>query len=156
MAAGWVVKDDPVPPHVFDTLTIGPSTGTGRGEWKWGDCCTDGGAIQGGLNEEWCITVDPNFISGIDNWVFLDGSTTTPTEKPLSKVVPVTIRTPLGVCPPSVGGIVELLGGSDSPASPADGSGSAAPLYGALAGGIAAGALALAAAGWYARRRWLR
>ena len=53
-----------------------------------------------------------------------------------------------------VGGVVELLvGGSDSPASTADGSGSSAALYATIAGAIAAGALAVAAGGWYARRR---
>jgi len=59
---------------------------------------------------------------------------------------------------PSVGGTVELLaaGGSDSPASPADASGSPDALYVVLAGSIAGGALALAAGLWYGRRRWLR
>lgn len=59
--------------------------------------------------------------------------------------------------PVSVGGTTELLvGGSDAPASAADGSGGSFP-YAAIAGGIAAAAVALAAAGgWYARRRWLR
>lgn len=58
---------------------------------------------------------------------------------------------------PSVGGTVELLAGgdSDTPAS-AGSSGSSTPLYGALAGGLALGAVALTAGGWYARRRWPR
>ena len=55
-----------------------------------------------------------------------------------------------------VGGTVELLTGSDAPASAADSAGSSAPLYAALAGFVAAAALALAGGGWYARRRWLR
>jgi hypothetical protein len=55
---------------------------------------------------------------------------------------------------PPVGGTVELLaGGSDSPASAADGSGSSASVYAILA--VAAAAV-LAAGGWYARRRFLR
>ena len=60
--------------------------------------------------------------------------------------------TPLG----PVGGITELLiGGSDSPASVADGSGSTVGLYAAIAG-AAALVVALLASGWYARRRLLR
>ena len=56
---------------------------------------------------------------------------------------------------PAVGGTVELLaGGSGSAAGSADASGPPVP-YGALAGAAAA-ALALAAGGWYGRRRWLR
>ena len=47
---------------------------------------------------------------------------------------------------PAVGGIAEL------PAVSA----SSGPPYAALAGGLAAAALALTAGGWYARRRWLR
>ena len=59
-------------------------------------------------------------------------------------------------CDIPVGGIAEVLvDGSDSPASPADGSGSSAPPYAAIAGGLAA-VVAVAAGGWYARRRWLR
>ena len=56
-----------------------------------------------------------------------------------------------------VGGIAEVLvGGGEAPASTGAGSGSSSLLYAALAGVVAAGALAIAAAGWYARRRWLR
>ncbi len=55
---------------------------------------------------------------------------------------------------PAVGGIAEVLvGGGEAPASTADGSGSSSLLYAALAGAVGAGALAIAAAGWYARRR---
>ena len=44
-------------------------------------------------------------------------------------------------------------GTCDADCSPA---GSSSLLYAALAGAVAAGALAIAAGGWYARRRWLR
>ena len=54
----------------------------------------------------------------------------------------------------SVGGTVELLGQSESPG---DASESSARDYTApLAAAVAAGALVLAAGGWYARRRWMR
>jgi len=53
--------------------------------------------------------------------------------------------------PPSVGGIVEVRRGPSAPA--AQQPGSAAPPYVALAGAAAAGALALTAGAWYARRR---
>ncbi len=56
-----------------------------------------------------------------------------------------------------VGGIAEVLvGGGGAPARTGAGSGASSLLYVALAGAVAAGALAIAAAGWYARRRWLR
>jgi hypothetical protein len=56
--------------------------------------------------------------------------------------------------PPGIGGIVELaVDASGAPASATDGSGPSVP-YAALAGVAAAAALvALAAGGWYARRR---
>lgn len=55
-----------------------------------------------------------------------------------------------------VGGAVELLvDGSESSLRPAEGSGSSAPPYAAMAGGIAAALAALGAGAWYARRRWL-
>jgi len=56
--------------------------------------------------------------------------------------------------PPSVGGIVELQRDTSAPA--AQQPGSADPPYAALAEAAAAGALALTAGAWYARRRWLR
>ena len=53
-----------------------------------------------------------------------------------------------------VGGTVELLGQSEPPA---DASESSARDYTApIAAAVVAGALALAAGGWYARRRWIR
>ena len=54
----------------------------------------------------------------------------------------------------SVGGIVDLRSGTaDLSAHQSD---TAAPYYIALASAVAAGAIALAAGAWYARRRWLR
>ena len=64
--------------------------------------------------------------------------------------------THLSHTPSPVGGTTELLvGGADSPASAADPSGAQSFPYVALAGAAAA-AVALAASGWYARRRFLR
>ncbi|MDP2950391.1 MAG: DUF11 domain-containing protein [Chloroflexota bacterium] len=62
---------------------------------------------------------------------------------------------------PGVGGVTELLvGDTDSPVPAADGSGPSAGAVAAIAvaaiAGSVAAAFALAAGGWYARRRWLR
>jgi len=62
--------------------------------------------------------------------------------------------TPTPTPPPSVGGIAEVVSGGESPLSASDGSPSAP--YAVLGGGLAAAVLAMAAGGWYARRRWLR
>jgi sugar lactone lactonase YvrE len=57
--------------------------------------------------------------------------------------------------PFGVGGIVDLPAGpSGSSASLTDSSGSSVPLYAVIA--VAAVVLALAAGGWYAKRRWVR
>jgi len=74
-----------------------------------------------------------------------------------SGVVQLVNEGPPFPCPCGpVGGITELLvGASDAPASPAEASGSSPPPYAAIAGSIAAAALALTAGAWYARRRWL-
>jgi len=59
-----------------------------------------------------------------------------------------------------VGGIAELPdvapGGAQPSDAPPEGSGWSGGTYAALAAGVAAAALALAGAGWYARRRWLK
>ena len=57
--------------------------------------------------------------------------------------------------PPAVGGIVELRTGADAPAD-SSGSSSARDYAAPMAAVAAAALLALAAGGWYARRRWLR
>ena len=45
-------------------------TQTGHGSWGWAPCCTDGGMIEiGTLDTSWSITVNPNFIDGINTWV---------------------------------------------------------------------------------------
>lgn len=63
----------------------------------------------------------------------------------------------VGKCKPAalsvVGGIVELLGQSESPG---DASGSSARDYTAPIAAVAVAVVALAAGGWYAKRRWMR
>lgn len=60
----------------------------------------------------------------------------------------------------AVGGIAELAPLAESAAegavAPSDGSGWSSGAYAALAGGLAAAAVALGGAAWYGRRRWLR
>lgn len=59
--------------------------------------------------------------------------------------------------PPAVGGVEIPFDESGFAAGQsASSAGSSGPPYAALAGAVAAGAVALAAGGWYARRRWLR
>jgi hypothetical protein len=62
------------------------------------------------------------------------------------------------VGPGAVGGIADLPdlvpGGGQPSAAPPEGSGWSGGTYAALAAGVAAAALALAGAGWYASRRW--
>jgi hypothetical protein len=75
--------------------------------------------------------------------------TPTPTPSPTPTATPIPTPTP----PPAVGGIVEIRRDTSAPA--AQQPGSATPPYAPLAGAAAAGAFALSAAAWYARRRWL-
>lgn len=159
-AAAWAVWDDGPPASWSDIYTPWDPP-SGSAEWEWTSWTTDGGAIQGGLEEEFCITVDPNFIDGIGEgignigWEFITFPTpATPTLVWLDMQKPVTIRTPLGVCP-YVGGTVELLGQSESPAGASESS--ARDYTAPLAAAIAAGALVVVAAGgWYVRRRRVR
>ncbi|MDO8617219.1 MAG: hypothetical protein Q7T33_16040 [Dehalococcoidia bacterium] len=67
-----------------------------------------------------------------------------------------TVQAAISESKPTVGGTTELLTGGGEPAvAVGSGSSTSNPLYGAIAGGIAA-ALAIATSGWYARRVWLR
>ena len=56
----------------------------------------------------------------------------------------------------AVGGIAELPDVDTLPQEAAEPGGGSAPLYAAIAGGLGAAVLAIAAGGWYERRRWLR
>jgi len=89
----------------------------------------------------------------------MDGDPLAPSCKDMAKVMLVVAPEP-GTptpTPPAVGGMVELLGDRTAPsaANPRSSADSPAWYYAALAG-VAAGALALTASAWYARRRWGR
>ncbi|MDH5373508.1 MAG: hypothetical protein OEX97_11245, partial [Acidimicrobiia bacterium] len=77
--ASWVVQDDP---------GEAPS-------WLWIDCCTDGGALNGGFEAHFdggaCVGVDPEFNSGIDAWSFLSGDTEGTASTPLLLDEPIEI-----------------------------------------------------------------
>ncbi len=66
--------------------------------WGWGPDNTDGGAI-GNLNGPFEITINPDFIGGIDQWQFLsDNGTPTPDVVGLDMSKPITI-----ICRPDGG-----------------------------------------------------
>jgi hypothetical protein len=100
-------------------------------------------------------TFDVTISASVENFLSTTGGF-----GPLSQVPGITdgtVTVTYEFTPPPVGGIAEVLvGGGDAPGRTGAGSGSSSLLYVALAGAVAAGALAIAAAGWYARRRWLR
>lgn len=58
-----VVGDDP------------PEGNIPNASWNWLPCCTDGNAIRGGLDEcNFDVTIEPDFLSGIDTWVARSGA----------------------------------------------------------------------------------
>lgn len=77
----FVVRDEPV--GLEGVLPV--ST------WNWLPCCTDGGALSGSLNQEFCITIDPTFTSGISEWVFLSGDLSDPEPLLLDMTRSITI-----------------------------------------------------------------
>jgi hypothetical protein len=110
-------------------------------------------------SDGWSVTFDPN-LGGTDLWVGYVVAEAHFAGHDLENDGDVaaiyTTRNADYPLPPP-GGTTELLvEGSDAPGSAADGSGPSAPLYAAIAGAAAAAAFAIAAGGWYARRRWLR
>ena len=113
--AEWVVQDD-----LYDgesnMATWGSGDGWASASWIWAEARTDGGAIQGGLNDEFAVTIQPAFNEEaehydnedlydpefhgdgeIEDWEVLSGDADDPdrTELP-SLEEPVTIRT--GTC----------------------------------------------------------
>jgi cysteine-rich repeat protein len=121
----------------------------GNGVLELGEQCDDGNVVNGDGCSSTCQlevcgnnVLDPGEQCDDGNLVNGDGCSST------CKLE--------GAPPPGVGGIVEMqVDGSDSPASFADSSGTGGLPYAALAGAAAAGALAVVAGTWYARRRWL-
>ena len=87
--AAWVVMDDT---PTSDTYSVTPPTGSA--EWHWSPGNTDGGALEAGFNGAFKLTIDADFISGIDDWDFLSGPTTgSPTEIAIPSLTePLTIR----------------------------------------------------------------
>jgi hypothetical protein len=90
--ASWVVQDDPGE----DPYAV--SGGTSTVGWNWIGCCTDGGALNGGLaewlassGEDQCITVEGTFNSGIDEWWYLSGDSDSLGVMPLDMGMPVEI-----------------------------------------------------------------
>jgi len=63
-----VVKDDPLECIVCDAE--GDATTI---SWTWAPCCTDGLAHTYTLGENECITMTPDFVCGVDSWVFVSG-----------------------------------------------------------------------------------
>ncbi len=85
-------------------------------QWGWGACCTDGGALSGTLNGPFEITIDPQFIGGIDRWEWLDGPLASPTVRTLDMTQPITIRCrPAGPPPPVEGTVNVRLVNADDP-----------------------------------------
>lgn len=111
----WVVQDD-----LYDGETNMAEWHDGPGrlgaDWIWSENRTDGGAIQGGLNDAFAVTVQPDFNEDaahyeneslydpdfhgngtIDDWDVLSGDADDPDRTTLSSLEePVTVRT--GTC----------------------------------------------------------
>ena len=116
--AEWVVRDDDYGGEDSETnideFDSGPGWATAS--WVWRDARTDGGAINGGLDDEFALTVHPAFNDEaefaadaedliedgiydngtIDDWEALSGAVDDPDRIDLSLEEPVTIRT--GTC----------------------------------------------------------
>lgn len=167
--AAWVVMDDGV---AFDSYSLSPPTGSAV--WAWDPCCTDGGALEGGFNGAFVLTIDPDFTN-ISDWDFLSGPSAlsptriaipsltdpltiratklaapTPTQTPC---LPGEIKNPSG-CKP-VGGIGLDPDLSALPAGTPGSSGGGIGVVTPIAAGTT-GVVALAGAAWVARRRRAR
>jgi len=124
------------------------------------NCPVDAEDFDGFEDEDGCPDVDNDrdeFLDGLDQCPnepeYEDGVDDDDGCSEVDPPVAVQIRDVLL----SVGGIVEMqVGGSDSPASLAGGSGSSSAPYAAIAGAAAAAALAVVAGALFARRRWVR
>lgn len=89
LSGSWVVMDDapggtPTTDDFEDAQDLSPT-------WAWADCCTDGGAWQGGLDTDFSVVLTPDGWEGLTDWVFLTGDARDPTEVPLTVQFPATI-----------------------------------------------------------------
>ncbi|MHC3437039.1 hypothetical protein ACYJ1Y_02825 [Natrialbaceae archaeon A-gly3] len=113
--ADWVVRDDDYGGEDSETNVDEFDSGPGwaSASWVWRDARTDGGAINGGLDGEFALTIHPAFNDDaefaddaddliedgvydngtIDDWEVLSGETADPERTALSLEEPVTIRT---------------------------------------------------------------
>ncbi len=110
----WVVQDDLYEGET-NMVEWYDEDGWIGADWIWSEARTDGGAIQGGLNDEFAMTIhpafnedaalyddediyDPDFHENgtIDDWEALSGDVDDPDSIDLSLEEPVTIRT--GTC----------------------------------------------------------
>ncbi|RQG89846.1 hypothetical protein EA462_07465 [Natrarchaeobius halalkaliphilus] len=111
----WVVQDD-LYEGESNMAEWDDGDGWASASWIWADGRTDGGAINGGLNDEFAVTIhpafnenspfyddddlyDPEFHEGgeITDWQILSGDSDDPDRTPLPSLEePVTIRT--GTC----------------------------------------------------------
>ena len=116
--AEWVVRDDEYGGEGSETNVDEFDSGPGWADasWVWREARTDGGAINGGLDGEFALTIHPAFNDEaefaadaeeltedgiydngtIDDWEALSGDTEDPDRIDLSLEEPVTIRT--GTC----------------------------------------------------------
>lgn len=126
----WVVKDDN---YTGDTRMdeFDRSDGQASASWAYQDSRTDGGALRGGLDDEFAVTVHPRFneesafadadlpvsglpeTGGVETWAVVSGSAENPNRTSLPSLSePVTIRT--GTC-------TEQAASTESPpATPSD------------------------------------
>ncbi|THE66688.1 hypothetical protein D8Y22_00725 [Salinadaptatus halalkaliphilus] len=112
--ADWVVRDDAYEGETNMAEWYGGEGWLGA-SWIWADGRTDGGAINGGLSEEFALTIHPGFNEHsafhdnpdlhdpdwhddgrIERWEVLSGDIEDPERTTLSLAEPVTIRT--GTC----------------------------------------------------------
>jgi hypothetical protein len=60
----WSVEDDP------GDFSAARSVPPYNVHWMWAECCTDGGMVDmANLNTSWSLTIQPDFISGINEWM---------------------------------------------------------------------------------------
>jgi len=101
--AEWAVRDDAdprndgTPVRRADTFTTGD--GWASGSWSWRDGHTDGGALNGGFNGRFAVTVDPGvgLDRGVESLAVASGGGPSATSTTLPSLdAPFTIRT--GTC----------------------------------------------------------